>query len=75
METETLKIWTIYENPKDYPGLFVVRCWLVQGAAVGASNVCHSAKTLDEARSYVPPYLHRLNRMPGDDPCIVETWI
>jgi len=31
--------------------------------------------SLEATRSALPPGLHRLNRAPGDDPVIVETWM
>lgn len=71
MEKSALDIWVVYENPSDYPGLYVARKFrnekstaeLVQG------------NTLLEVRALLPRGLVRLPRQHLDDPVIVETWI
>jgi hypothetical protein len=67
-------VWTIYEQPKDFPGGFVVRPWTItgHGPEPGAAFV---AATLEEARGIVPPGLTWMDRAPDDDGAIVETWI
>lgn len=70
-----LAIWTIYDNPADFPGLFVVRKWLVVDGEARATDVMFTGATLQEVRDQVPPGLHLMPRQPGDEPCIVECWI
>lgn len=78
MPGSKLEMWTIYENPSDYPGKFVVRkCVVHQGEleprqARNPKSVCD---TLEEARGAIPLWLVNLGRKEQDDPCIVETWI
>jgi hypothetical protein len=69
----SVRIFTIYENPADCPGLFVVRERVVAEDAneLGAAR---TAETLEEARSLVPPGADRIDRSPDDDSSIVESW-
>lgn len=71
--------WVIYDHPADYPDHFVVRCWWVEAAAFGpVSNELWLRPTLDSAREVIRvncPGGYRLDRMPMDDPVIVEVWI
>jgi len=69
--SNAVEIYTVYYNTLDYPGLYVVRRWLND---VPTDDV-HTAKTLEEIRNFVPPDKVFLDRMPGDDPVIVETWL
>jgi hypothetical protein len=74
--------YTIYANPIDYPGRYIVRRWHIDGTPpegyrsdpVPMANVA----TLEEARAEVQridPNLVRLARDPTDDPAIVEVWL
>jgi hypothetical protein len=69
-------IWTIYKNPLDYPGKFVVRRSITYGPRLILH--CHSctvSDTLEEARATVPRGLYPFARMDGDEAHIVETWL
>jgi hypothetical protein len=68
---DAVEIYTVYYNPLDYPGLYVVRRWLNDKP----TNDVHTAKTLEEIRAFIPQDKVYLDRMPGDDPVIVETWL
>lgn len=75
--TDTLEMFVVYENPRDYPGKFVVRRWpncLVPQPVPEAVPmiVCDS---LDVARAAVPSWAVRLERFPDDDPAIREVWL
>lgn len=75
--TDYLYMWTVYHDPKDFPGKYVVRKWRVGNgglleAAVAPDAVCAS---LEEARASVPQGKVKLGRNAPDDPCIVETWV
>lgn len=77
MSDEPFQAWTIYKNPRDYPGCYVVR----RGQAILALGIVHDLEptavchSLVEAREAVPPGRVRMDRHPDDDPVIVETWI
>ncbi len=66
-----MEIFTVYWNPSDFPGKYVVRRFVgekpdPQPLAVG---------TLEEVRGVIPAWMTCLARNPGDDPCILETWL
>ena len=66
-----LEIFTVYFNPLDYPGLYVVRVfWNATPTVYG-----WTAPTLEEVRARLPRGLVCLPREPGDEPQIVECWL
>lgn len=75
MTASGLTMWTVYESPRDYPGLFVARRWIVDGSEPVATNEVFIATTLAGIHRALPGGLFRLERAPMDDPCIVETWV
>lgn len=72
---DLLALWVVYESPKDFPGEYVARRWLVQRGGAFPTDVHVRAPTLDGVRSLLPVGLFRMNRSPADEPQIVETWI
>lgn len=72
-----LRIFTIYSNPADYPGSFVVRALAIVAGGETRLDAEPLAvtKTLDEARAAVPDGLWRFVRSPEDEPQIVESWL
>lgn len=72
--------WTIFRNPLDYPGHFVVRPFdIVDGQLEPRPRAEHwVCGSLEEARAIVlrgDPGLVCTARQPGDDPVIVEVWL
>jgi hypothetical protein len=65
-----LEIWTVYYNPLDYPGLYVARLFILDKPTL----ITVVAWTLEEVRECLPPGLVRMERMPEDEPQIVECW-
>jgi len=78
---DAIHFWVIYENPSDYPGKFVVRKHSVRlkegtkDTEIVIAPDCSLHNTLDDARGAVPPFLYRLGRQEGDDPCIADVWM
>lgn len=73
---DKLLIWTVYNNPSDYPGKYVVRWFCLAGdGAYTAAQPTIITDTLEEARAALPQGLHRLGRGTNDDHTIVETWV
>jgi hypothetical protein len=70
-----LMTYTIYHNPRDYPGKFVVREFLVFPGNSVPGKVLGVAETLKEARLLVPYGLCNMGRETSDQPQIVETWL
>lgn len=71
-----LPMWTIYANPSDYAGKYVVR-----RSVSGAEGVAHDPEplavvdTLMDARRALPRGLVCMHRAADDDPVIVEVWL
>ena len=77
IDGDSLLMHTIYRDPDDYPGFFVVREYRCKRGETSTSRkpllIC---KTLEEARSAIPGGSDfNLGRDKTDDPKIVETWI
>jgi hypothetical protein len=78
---KALDTYTVYENPKDHPGKFVARRWLVLPGIdepVPQKEPIAVVDTIAEARAAVEkhkPGAVRLERHDFDDPCIVEVWL
>lgn len=70
-----LIVWTIYRNPSDFPGKYVVRAYVVGSGCVTAASTHHVRNSLDSARSTLPANLVNLGRAIHDSPAIVETWV
>lgn len=66
------EMFTVYENPRDYPGKFVVRRWLDFIPDTKPMIVCDS---LDLARAVIPQSAVCLGRYAEDDPAIREVWL
>lgn len=73
-DLSSLTTYTIYENPDDAPGLFVVRKWVVSGGGPQAMEA-ENFQTLGEARLAIPPGFVNMGRDENDDEKIVESWI
>jgi hypothetical protein len=67
----TLPIWSIYESPADYPGLFVARKYLLDQPTTEALF----STNLDGVRKQLPLGLYRLPRNPMDHRSVVESWV
>jgi hypothetical protein len=71
----SLVMYTIYESPRDHPGKFVVRRFVVTGEGAEATAEVHVRDTLRQARLAVPGGLACIPRDPYDEAQIVETWL
>jgi hypothetical protein len=73
-----LAMYTIFRNPSDHPGRYVVRRFLIAGSAdpVPDPEPMFIGGSLEAAREAIPLESDFcLNRSPGDAPSIVETWL
>jgi|WetSurMetagenome_2_1015567.scaffolds.fasta_scaffold358973_2 hypothetical protein len=72
-----LEMWTLYYSPKDYPGEFVVRKWIVNGSnETEAREITAREKSKYEAQmNGIPHWAVCIGRYPEDDNCIVGTWV
>ena len=76
----TMEGWTIYYDPLDYPGRYVVRRWVVDNSRFGPEpkndpKPCWVGETLEGARASLPPGLYLIPRFDTDAPPVVECWI
>lgn len=74
---ESLDLWTLYDNPSDMPGLYVLRRFEMHGDGVyrgtsegWASHDVEALRALMRKRG-----LYCIGRSENDEPHIVETWI
>ncbi len=74
-DPDALRMFVIYDHPKDFPGHYVVRRWLVSGANVMVSPQAQLADSLEDARKLIPFGKVMLGRAPEDDPVIAEIWL
>lgn len=73
----TMPMFTVYFNPKDFLGRYVIRKWetLPEPKAL---EIIYVGDSLEGVRLFIGenyPNLTQLGRHPTDDPCIVEVWI
>lgn len=72
-----LSIWTVYENPSDYPGKFVARMFTMTKDGFEPTQNIIICDTLEMIRMIMLTQMHLtcLTRYPEDDPKIVEVWL
>lgn len=68
-------MYTIYFDPKDYPGKYVMRKWVVDTASGQIPMQAYVGDSYDSVIDNLPLGLVKILRDPHDDPCILETWI
>lgn len=70
-----LNVWTVYDNPKDFPGSHVARRFeFADGQPVATSDIIQGELS-DIREAFDRCGLVCLMRNEGDEPQIVETWI
>lgn len=76
MDQTALSIWTVCKNPSDYPGLFTARRGEITPEGPVATQDLIVSKDLYKIRGMLDLMgLTRLERVAGDDPVILETWL
>ena len=70
-----LLIWTVYDHPLDYPEWFVARPQIILPKLPPAFPMHLMTRDLEALRSALPDGLTRMDRLPDDDPCVIETWV
>lgn len=70
-----LSIYTIYNNPSNYPGYYVISKWDVEKGSETKDTTYHFKSTnLQECRDQLKS-LYCVGREPDDDPVILESYI
>jgi len=73
---DRLTVWTIYREPSDYPGRWVLRGHdIFPSRGIRRHKFCFTAATLREIRTKVPPGTWCVGREPTDHPTIHESWV
>lgn len=71
-----LSVWTIYQNPADAPGKFVLRRFEAGALEPRPTPEAWESEDIEELRAIVRRMgLYCLGRKPADEPQIVESWI
>jgi len=73
-----LVMWTVYKHPKDYPGEYVARKFVITEDFYGPSNESISSRSLRDVRNLLRSLysgLIQLKRRPDDEPHILEVWL
>ena len=66
----------VYDHPKDFPDSYVARAHFVdRGRHWPSPDIFIARAKLEEVRAAIPAGMHRMNRQPTDDPCIMETYL
>ena len=75
-DSEALSIWVIYDHPRDFPDIFVARRHIAYGPKAGPTTDAIGSDLLDALREEMERRgLVRMDRLPADDPVIIETWM
>ena len=73
-----LVMWRVYKHPKDYPGEYVARKFVITEDFYGPNNESISSRSLRDVRNVLRSLysgLIQLKRFPDDGPDIVEVWL
>lgn len=77
-ERPPVRIWTVYENPLDYPGKLVARLWEVRAGerrATGSMVVVSPDRYDVLEEMFLTMGLTRIDRAESDDAQIRESWL
>ena len=73
-----LVMWRVYKHPKDYPGEYVARKFVITENFYGPTYELTSSRSLRDVRNVLRSLyrgLIQLKRLPDDGPDIVEVWL
>lgn len=70
-----MNIYTVYKDPTDYPGKFVIRRFIISRKHVEPANLICVEDDLETALAKLPPGLTKVDRLEDDDPKILEIWM
>lgn len=70
-----LSMWTVYDKPADHPQGYVVRRFDCTAEGPIATADAYSGELEAIRNALWEAGLVRLDRNPGDEPQIVETWL
>lgn len=72
MSEPGLDMWVVYEHPTDFPEHYVARLW--EGETPTTTHIIE--RDLEKLRERLFRMgMVKLDRMPGDVPVVLETWL
>ena len=76
-ESQPLRMWTVYDHPKDLPDYFVARLWHCYAKEPALpTGIFLKCEALEPIRDFLLQHgFTCLPRSPLDDPVIVEVWL
>lgn len=74
--TGQLSVWTLYDSPRDAPGMYVLRRHEVGAHGLRPTTDAFSSADIEELREIARRMgLHCIERHASDEPQIVESWL
>lgn len=70
-----VRTYTIYFDPEDFPGKYVVRGWTSYMNHSDGDKECEVVGSLEEAREKIPAGMVWQARHPSDARAVVEAWV
>lgn len=70
-----VRTYTIYFNPDDFPGKYVVRGWTSHVSHSEMDKECEVVDSLEKAREKIPVGMVWQARHPSDVRAVVEAWV
>jgi hypothetical protein len=71
-----LPIWAVYDHPSDFPEEYVARKCVARAGSVEMTSEFMSSPDLELLRAMLEARgLVYLERMEGDAPVVLETWV
>jgi hypothetical protein len=71
-----LPIWTVYHRPADHPDGFLARLHEVdKGQIIATHKTIAKPELTPIRRAFLKAGLMKLERDPGDEPQILESWV
>jgi hypothetical protein len=77
-EMNAITLWTIYQQPDDFPHHFVARRFEVQSGELHHTNQVIVAGNVTAIRKHLEQYHISgvvMPRTDNDDPTVIETWL
>jgi hypothetical protein len=73
---DVLNVYTLYDSPRDLPGMFVLRRFEIGPAGMHATTDTWASPDIEQLRAIMHGMgLYCLPRHMNDEPQIVESWI
>jgi hypothetical protein len=72
-----LRMWVVYDHPRDFPDYFIAREWLVDGSGERATASTIQSKRLETIRETLCAQMGKvcIGRSSRDEPKIIEVWL